>query len=64
MQLSKDQIIGFLRDLGDHDKADQAEQQLPDQVDTEEQGGLLAQHGISVQDLLSKFGGKGLGKLL
>ena len=52
MQLRKDQIIGFLRDAGDQDKADQAQQQLPDQVDTEEHGGLLAQQGINVQDLL------------
>jgi hypothetical protein len=63
MQIPKDQILQFLRDSGDHDKADQAEKKLPDTVDTDEHGGLLAQHGINVEDLLKKFGG-GLGNLL
>jgi len=64
MQLDKDQIIQFLKERGDHQQAAEAEQQLPDQVDTDRHGGLLAQHGIAVEDLISKFGGAGLGKLL
>lgn len=63
MQLDKTQIIEFLKERGEHDKAQQAEQQLPDQVDTDQHGGLLAQHGVSVQELMDKFGG-GLGNLL
>jgi hypothetical protein len=62
VNISKDQVLQFLRDQGQHEQADQAQQQLPDQVDTEQHGGLLAQHGVNVQELMSKFGG-GLGKL-
>lgn len=57
MQIDKAQIIEFLKDRGDHAQADQAQQQLPDKVDTDQHGGWLAQHGISVQELISKFGG-------
>lgn len=64
MQLDKAQIVEVLKERGQHQQADQAEQSLPEQVDTDEHGGLLAQHGISVEELLSKFGGGGLGKLL
>ncbi len=64
MQLDKAQIIEFLEDRGQHQQANQAQQNLPEQVDTDQHGGLLAQHGISVQDLLGNFGGGDLGKLL
>jgi hypothetical protein len=63
MQFDKDQILQLLRSNGQHDQADQAAQQLPDQVDTEQHSGLLAQHGINVQELIQKFGGR-LGGLL
>ncbi len=64
MQLDKTQIVDFLKERGQHQQADQAQQNLPDQVDTEQHGGLLAQHGISVEELLGKFGGGALGNLL
>ncbi len=64
MQLDKAQIVEFLTERGDHQQAEQAQQQLPEQVDTEQHGGLLAQHGIPVQDLIAKFGGGELGDLL
>ena len=41
MEIPKDQILQLLRDRGEHDKADQAEQQLPDQVDPDQHGDLL-----------------------
>ena len=63
MQIDKDQILQLLRDQGQHDQADQAQQSLPDKVDTDEHAGLLAQHGINVGDLVQKFGG-GLRNLL
>jgi hypothetical protein len=64
MQLDKAEVVEFLKERGQHQQAEQAEQKLPAQVDTEQHGGLLAQHGISVQELLGKFGGGTLGKLL
>lgn len=64
MQIDKSEIINFLKDHGQHDQAATADKQLPETVDTDEHGGLLAQHGISVQELLSHLGGDNLGKLL
>jgi hypothetical protein len=63
MQLDKTQIIEFLKERGQQSEADNAEQDLPEQVDTDQHGGLLAQHGISVQDLMGKFGGGHLDNL-
>lgn len=63
MQIDKDQIISFLRERGDDAKADQAQQELPGQVDTEKDSGLLAKLGIDPSELLGGLGG-GLGKKL
>lgn len=63
MNISKDQILQFLRDKGQTQQADQAAGELPDQVDTEQHAGLLAKFGIDPKELLGKFAG-GLGNLL
>jgi hypothetical protein len=57
MELPKDQILQFLKDRGDSDQADRAEKELPDQVDTDRDAGLLSKFGIDPQELISKFGG-------
>jgi hypothetical protein len=65
VRIDKAQILELLRSRGDHDKAQQADQELPDQVDTDQHGDLLSRLGISVPELLSKLGGGGgLGGLL
>jgi hypothetical protein len=51
MQIDKNQIIEFLKSQGDHDKAAQAQGQLPDQVDTEQHGDLLSKIGIDPSQL-------------
>ena len=53
-------LVGIARDITNRK---QAEQELPDQVDTERDSGLLEKLGINPQDLLGKLGG-GLGGLL
>ena len=58
MQIPKDQIIEFLRSRGDQDKAGQAEGELPDQVDTDQDAGLLQKYGIDPQDLMGSLKGK------
>ncbi len=63
MQIDKSQILELLRSQGDTAKADQADQELPQQVDTDQHAGLLANLGLSPQDLLSKLGGGGGGGL-
>lgn len=48
----------MLRDRGDPDKAQQADQQLPDQVDPEQHNDLLGKIGIDPGELLGGAGGK------
>ncbi|HSK26364.1 MAG TPA: hypothetical protein VK894_05575 [Jiangellales bacterium] len=65
MQIDKAQILDLLRSQGDEGKADQADRELPQQVDTEQDAGLLQKFGIQPQDLISKLGGGGgLGGML
>ena len=65
MQIDKGQIIEFLRSHGDQDKAQQAESELPDTVDTDQHAGLLSRLGVDIPELLAKIGGGGgLGGLL
>jgi hypothetical protein len=58
MEIPKDQILQLLRDRGDDDKADQADQQLPDKVDPEQHSDLLAKVGINPSELMGDIGGK------
>jgi hypothetical protein len=64
MNISKDQIIQLLESRGNQDQAQQAAQQLPDQVDTDNQdhASILSKFGLNPGDLGDKLGG--LGKLL
>ncbi len=66
MQLDKGMILDFLREQGQQDQVQEAEQQLPDQVDTEQHASLLSNLGVDLPSLLAKFGGAGggLGSLL
>lgn len=63
MQIDKDQIISLLRERGDDAKADQAQQELPGEVDTDKDASLLTKFGIDPSDLLGGLGG-GLGNKL
>ena len=65
MQFDKAQIIDMLKSDGQADKASQAQNELPDQVDTDQDAGLLAKFGLNPQDLIAKLtGGGGIGGLL
>jgi hypothetical protein len=63
VQIDKSQILDLLRQQGDDDKAQQADRELPQQVDTDQHADLLQKLGIDPQDLLGKLGG-GLGGML
>jgi hypothetical protein len=63
MQIDKNQILELLRSQGDDAKAQQADQELPGTVDTDQHGGLLEKLGLSPMDLISKLGGGGGGGL-
>ncbi len=64
MNISKDQILQFLKDKGQTQQAEQAGAELPAQVDTDQHAGLLAKFGLDPQELIGKLGGGGLGNLL
>jgi hypothetical protein len=65
MQFDKSQIIEMLQSSGDEAKASQADSELPDQVDTEADAGLLSKLGLDPQELIAKLaGGGGLGGIL
>ena len=57
MQIPKEKVLELLRERGQHDKADQADSELPDQVDPEKDAGLLNKLGIDPQDLAGKLPG-------
>lgn len=57
MNIDKSQILDLLKQRGDHDQANQAKSELPDQVDTEKDSGLLSKFGINPKDLLGGAGG-------
>lgn len=61
MQIDKQQIIEFLKSKGDHDQAQQADNELPKQVDTDQHSGMLSKLGLSADELpggLDGIGGK------
>src|SRR6185369_2675104 len=64
VNISKDQIVQLLERQGNHDKAQQASQQLPDQVDTDngQHTDLLSKLGLDTGSLGNQLGG--LGKIL
>jgi hypothetical protein len=68
VQIDKSQILDLLRSQGDNDKAEQADRELPGQVDTDQHAGILERLGLNPAELVSKLagggGGGGLGGLL
>ena len=59
MQVDKDTILNLLRARGEHEKAAEADQELPDKVDASEHAGLLDRFGVNPQELLGNLGGLG-----
>ena len=57
MEIPKDKILELLKKQGKNDQVGQADQELPDQVDTERDAGLLQKFGLEPKDLLSTLGG-------
>jgi hypothetical protein len=60
VQIAKQEILDVLDSLGRQDAVEQARQELPDQVDTEEHAGLLDQYGLDAQHLADKAAGQGI----
>jgi hypothetical protein len=63
VQIDKNQILELLRSRGDEQQAQEADRELPQQVDTDQHADLLSRFGLDPQELLSKLGGLGGGGL-
>jgi hypothetical protein len=63
MQFDKQQILDFLEQQGRQGEKRQAEQELPQQVDTDkpEHQNLLEKIGVSPQELITKLAGGSFG---
>jgi len=57
MEIPKDKVLDLLREQGKDDQVDQAQQELPDQVDPEKHAGMLEKFGLNPKDLIGKLGG-------
>ncbi len=57
MQIDKETVVGLVRERGNDDQAEAARRELPDQVDTDRDAGLLQRYGIQPEELLSRFTG-------
>ncbi len=59
MQIDKQQILELIKNKagGGSEQATQAEQDLPDKVDTDQHADLLGKLGVNPQELLGKLGG-------
>jgi hypothetical protein len=59
MQFDKAQVIQMLMSQGKNDQAEQADRELPGQVDTDQHADLLSRIGIDPSSLLGGLGGGG-----
>jgi hypothetical protein len=64
MEIPKQQILDLLQQQGKGDQVGQADQELPERVDTDQHAGLLEKYGLDPAEILSKLGGGGLGDKL
>ena len=64
MQIDKAQIIEFLKNRGDQDKAAQAQSNLPDQVDTDQHANLSANWAWTQRTCSAGAGGGLAGKMV
>jgi hypothetical protein len=59
VEIPKDKILELLKQRGEHGKAEQADRELPDQVDPDRDRGSLEQVGIDPKDLRGNLRGIG-----
>ncbi len=61
MKLDKQELIRVLRTEGDNDTADRVEARLPDEIDTDRDGGALDAVGLDRTQLMAKLAAGGFG---
>jgi hypothetical protein len=57
VEIDRDEILGMLRERGQEQEADKAEQELPSKVDPDRDAGMLQKYGIDPSDVLSRVTG-------
>jgi hypothetical protein len=57
VQIDKETVVSFLRERGNNDQAEAASRELPEQVDTERDAGMLERFGILPDELLGQITG-------
>ncbi|MDP9485914.1 MAG: hypothetical protein M3Q49_09060 [Actinomycetota bacterium] len=53
----KAMVVEQIRSRSGADKANEADKELPDKIDTDNDAGLLQKYGINPDELTEKFGG-------
>jgi hypothetical protein len=59
VEIDKESVLKLIRERGDDEQTNQAENELPDRIDTERGAGLLRQFGVDAQDLTGGILGRG-----
>lgn len=58
MQIDKDEVVDVVRAKGDEQKTEQAQQELPDTVDTDQDADLMDKYEIGITGKIARVGGK------
>ena len=61
MKIDKQQLLTVLRTEGDNETAEKVESQLPDEIDTDSDGGALESVGLDRDELMAKLAAAGFG---
>jgi hypothetical protein len=64
VKLDKQELVRVLRTAGDNDTADKVESRLPDEIDTDADGGALEAVGLDRTELMNKLAGGSFGTTL
>ena len=57
VEIPKAMVVEQIRSRSGAEKANEADKELPDKLDSDNDAGLLQKYGISPEDLRDKFGG-------
>ncbi len=58
MQIDKSTVVDVIRAKGDENATDQAQQELPDTVDTDQNADLMDKYHLGITDKIAGMGGK------
>lgn len=64
MKLDKQELVTMLRTQGNNDTAEQVEQRLPEEIDTDRDGAVLDEMGLDRTQLMATLAGGGFGTTL